>query len=138
MREYDDEADAAALRAGDALLDGVREVGPAGADVGAEHVGAVAFVVHAGGEFDLGIRQVGRVAEDVDGLPADRRQEHLEVAARDQLGVHAAGLLEQHAPQVGLAAAEALRDAGQPPHRLDRGLGHQRCAAGGEDACRRP
>ena len=75
------QADPAALRALDALLDRMRQVGPAGADVGAEHVGAVALVVHAGGELDLGVGQVARVAEDVDGLPADGRQEHLEVAS---------------------------------------------------------
>jgi hypothetical protein len=61
-----DEAHAAALRALDALFDGVREVGAAGADVGAEHVRAVALVVDARGEFHLGVGQVARVAEDVD------------------------------------------------------------------------
>ena len=34
-------------------LDAVREVGPAGADVGAEHVGAVALVVEAAGNLRL-------------------------------------------------------------------------------------
>ena len=76
-----------------------------------------------------GIGQIVRIAEDVDGLAADRRQEHLEVAARDQLGVHAAGFLEQRPAQVGLGAAEALGDAGQVPDRLDRGLGDHRRAA---------
>jgi hypothetical protein len=88
--------------------------------------------VHAGGEFDLGVGQVARVAEDVDGLAADGGQEHFEVAARDQFGVHAAGFLEQHAAQVGLAAAEALGHAGQVPHRLDGGLGDHGGAVGGE------
>ena len=77
----DDEADAAALRAVDALLDGVREVGPAGADVGAEDVGAVALVVHARGQRHRRVGEVVHVAEDVDGLAADGRQEHLEVAS---------------------------------------------------------
>ena len=102
----------------------MREVGPAGADVGAEHVGAIAFVVHARREGYLGIGEIVRIAEDVDRLAADRRQEHVEVAAGDELRVHAARFLEQRAPQVRLAAAEPLRDAGQPPYRLDRRLGH--------------
>ena len=63
------------------------------------------------------------VAEDVQRLAADRRQEDLDVAARDELRVHAAGFLEQRAAQVGLADLEARRHAGQPPHRLQRHLG---------------
>src|SRR5262249_25612100 len=46
----DHEPDAARLRHLNGDLDAVREVRPAGADVGAEHVGAVALVVHAAGE----------------------------------------------------------------------------------------
>ena len=64
----------------------------------------------------------GDVAEHVQRHAADRRQEHVEIAARHQLGEHAAGVLEQRAAQVGLGAAEAPRDAGQVPDRLDRGL----------------
>ena len=119
----DDQADAAVLRGRDALLDAVRQVRPAGADVGAEHVGAVALVVHAAGELARRIGERGEIAEDVDGLAADRRQEHLEVGPGDQLREHAAGLLEQRAAQVALGDAEALGDAGQVPDRLDRGLG---------------
>ena len=68
------------------------------------------------------------VAEHVDGLAADRRQEHLEVAARDQLGEHAAGLLEQRAAQLGLGAAEALarRRAGTRPARCAALVTHRR------------
>jgi hypothetical protein len=62
----------------DAFLDGVRQVGPAGADVGAEHVRAVALVVHAAGvSVDLGSASARHVAEDIDRLAADRRQEDL-------------------------------------------------------------
>jgi hypothetical protein len=53
-----DQADAAALRALDALLDGMGEVGPAGADVGAEDVGAVALVVHPRRELH---RRIGEI-----------------------------------------------------------------------------
>ena len=123
LAAVDDEPDAAGLRAADALFDRVRQIRPARADVGAEHVGAVAFVVHARGQRDVGIREIARVAEHVDRLPADRRQEHLEVAARDELRIHAARFLEQRATQIGLAHLEPPRNAGQPPHRLDRRLG---------------
>ena len=78
----------------------MREIGPAGADVGAEHVGAVALVVHAAGERRVAVAELGRIAEAVDGGAADRRQEDLEVGARDQLRIHAAGLLVQSAPQI--------------------------------------
>ena len=81
---------------------------------------------------DLGFRlaELGDVAEEIDRGAADRRQEQLEVGPRHQLGVHATGLLEQRAAQVDLFHAEALGDAGQPPHRLDRGLGHPDVACG--------
>src|SRR5262245_35008497 len=46
----DYESDAARLRHLDGDLDAVRQIGPAGADVGAEHVGAVALVVNAAGQ----------------------------------------------------------------------------------------
>ena len=89
--------------------------------------------MHAAAIRVAGSAEIARVAEDVDGLPADRRQEHLEVGPGDELGVHAAGLLEQRAAQVGLAAAEALGDAGQVPDRLDGGLGDERRAAREQD-----
>ena len=75
-----------------------------------------------------------RIAEHVHRLPADRRQEHFEVAARDELGVHAARFLEQRAAEVRFAATEALGHAGQPPHRLDRRLGDDRRAVREQDA----
>ena len=40
------------LRGLDALVDGVGQVGPAGADVRAKHVRAVALVVHPHGQRD--------------------------------------------------------------------------------------
>jgi len=58
-------------------------------------------------------------------LSADGRQEDFQVAARDQFRVHAARLLEQRAAQVGLAHVEAPGHPGQPPHRLQRDLGHR-------------
>jgi hypothetical protein len=68
--------------------------------------------VHARGQRDRRVGQVARVAEDVQRLPADRRQEDLEVAARDELGVHAAGFLEERAPQVRLGHPKRLATPG--------------------------
>ena len=45
----DDDAGAALLGLLHAFLDAVHEIGPAGADVGAEHVRAVALVMHPAG-----------------------------------------------------------------------------------------
>lgn len=42
---------------------------------------------------------------------------------RDEFGIHAAGLLEEGAAQLGLDDLEALDHAGQPSHRLDGNLG---------------
>ena len=46
----------------------------------------------------------------------------MHVGPGDQFGKHAAGLLEQGAPQQRFGAAEALGDAGQIPHRVDGDL----------------
>ena len=84
---------------------------------------------------DPGLRpaELGRVAEQVDGRAADRRQEHVEVGPGDQLREHAAGLLEQRAPQLGGSRRRSAGDAGQVPDRLDRHLGDPHVAGGGED-----
>ena len=105
-----------------ALLDAVHQVGPAGADVRAEHVRAVALVVHAAGDRRGGIGELGDVAEQVDRHAADGRQEHVQVGPRDELGEHAGRLLEQRAAQARLGGAEALGDAGQVPDRIDGDL----------------
>ena len=122
----DDEAHAALLRHLDADFDAVREVGAARADVGAEHVGAVALVVDAAG--DLGRRRLpscADVAEEVERHPADRRQEDVQIGTRDELREHAAGLLERARGEARPSATlEAPRDAGQMPDRIDRRLGH--------------
>jgi hypothetical protein len=70
--------------------------------------------------------------------PPIGRQEHLQVAAGDQLGVHAAGFLEQRAAQVGLAAAlKRFGHAGQPPHRLEGRLGDLALQPPAAAPCRR-
>src|SRR4029434_9340212 len=71
LPEVDDESHAAGLRAADALLDVVDQVRAAGADVGAEDVGAVALVVHTRGQRQGGIGELREAAEHVSGLAAD-------------------------------------------------------------------
>ncbi len=129
----DDDAEPARLRGARALLDAVHEVGPAGADVGAEHVRAVAFVVHAAGDGGGGIGELGDVAEEIDGGAADGRQEHLQVGPGDELGEHAGRLLEQRAAQVRLRGPEALGDAGQIPDGIDGDLDDGEAAVGLHD-----
>ncbi len=125
----DDEARAAVLGLARRLLDAVRQVGAAGADVRAEDVGAVALVVDAAGEGVALVADVGRVAEHVEGDPADRWQEDLQVRPGDELGIHAAGLFEECAAKLRLFHLEALGDARQIPDRIDGGLGHRHVAA---------
>jgi hypothetical protein len=73
----DDETDTAGLRHLDGDLDAVRQIRPAGADIGPEHVGAVAFVVYAAGERRQSVAELRRIAEAVDRGAADRRQKDL-------------------------------------------------------------
>ena len=120
----DDDAEAAGLAGNGAFLDAVDQVRTAGADVRAEHVGAVAFVVDAAGDLGAVVRQFCHVAEQVGGDAADRRQKHLEIRACHQFGKHAAGLFEQGAAQIVLGGGKALRHAGQVPHRIDGDLDH--------------
>mmetsp|Transcript_51127 Transcript_51127/g.122994 ORF Transcript_51127/g.122994 Transcript_51127/m.122994 type:complete len:429 (-) Transcript_51127:1632-2918(-) len=116
----------------DALLDGVRQVRPASADVGAEHVAAIALIVHAAGELHGLVGDLLGVAPDVYCHATNERQEQLEVPPRQQLRIHGVGLLEDRLPQFVLRDAEALREARQVPHRLDGGLGHEALAVLGE------
>ncbi len=123
-----DQADAAGLGLAHALLDAVGQVGPAGADVGAEDVRAVALVVHPAGQRIARVADALRGAEDIEGDAADGGQEHRQVRPGHQFGIHAAGLLEEGAAQGLLLDAEPLRDAGQMPDRIQRGLGHRHLA----------
>lgn len=98
--EIDDQPYPTSLRALDALLDPIDQIGSARADVRTEHVAAVAFVVHAQGELLGRVREVGRVAKDVDGEAADGGQERLEVGSGDEFGVHPAGFWQGHTVRV--------------------------------------
>src|SRR5438046_997590 len=95
LRKYASSPRAAVLRAANALLDRVREVRTAGTDGRTENVRAVALIMHARGQWHARVADAAHVAEQIQRLTADRRQEQLDVAARDELRIHARGLLEQ-------------------------------------------
>src|SRR5215469_14957580 len=119
----DDDPDPALLCGLDANLDTVHEIRPAGADVGAEDVRAVALVMHSAGDHDTRFGDLFDSTEEVHRRAADRRQEHLDVGPGDELREHAPGFLEQGAPEVGFGDAEAGGQSRQMPNRVDRRLG---------------
>src|SRR5580704_12356920 len=123
-----DDAEAAGLAGARAFLDAVDQIGTAGADVRAEHIGAVALVVDPAGDFCARIVELGDVTEQINRRAADRRQKYLQIGPRHQLRKHAGGLLEQRAAQIPLGRAEAMRDAGQVPHRIDGDFDHRNAA----------
>ncbi len=129
----DDHADAACLRLLHAHLDAVREIRAAGADVGAEHVRAVAFVVHAAGDpwFRRGRAGTRRRTD----RPSRRRS--AAGTRRDPAGSRARGTCPRSARTGSGAASPSAtpnRSAtpGQPPDRLDRDLGDPRRAVRSE------
>src|SRR5262249_7722179 len=119
-----DDPDAALLCSLDADLDAVHEVRAARADIRAEHVRAVAFVVHAAGDYDPRLGDLFDGAEEIYRHAADPRQKDLDVRPCDELGEHTAGFFEQGAPQVGFGDSETAREPGQMPYRIDRRLRH--------------
>mmetsp|Transcript_34503 Transcript_34503/g.62946 ORF Transcript_34503/g.62946 Transcript_34503/m.62946 type:complete len:479 (-) Transcript_34503:89-1525(-) len=121
----DDHARATGLRGLDALLDGVREVRTAGADVRPKDVRPVALVVHPHRERHGLVRDGLHAAPDVDRAAPDGRQEHAQVRAGDELGVHHVRVPEEALAKVVLGAPEPPRDLRQVPHRLDRRLGDE-------------
>ena len=80
--------------------------------------------MHPAGDPRRVVGQLLHIAEQIDGGPADRRQEDLKIRARNQLRKHAASLLEQCPAQIGFTAGETARDAGQVPDRVDGDLDH--------------
>ncbi len=100
----------------------MQQIRAAGADIRTEHIGAVAFVMHAAGDEGAMVRQFGDIAEQIDRGAADRRQEHMKVGPRHQFGKHAGGLLEQLPAQVVFGGGEARGKSRQIPHRVDRDL----------------
>jgi hypothetical protein len=80
--------------------------------------------MHAAGDLGAVVRQFGDVAEQIGRGAADRRQKHLQIGPRHQFRKHAGGLLEQLPAQIVLGGCEALGQARQIPHRVDRDLDH--------------
>ena len=97
----------------------MNEIGAARADVRAEDVGAVALVVHPAGDARARVVELLDVAKQIDRSAADRGQENLQIQPGHELREHAAGLLEQCAPQAHLGRAEAFRNSRQIPDRVD-------------------
>ncbi len=95
----DDQSDAACLRRTNALLDAVCEIRAARADVRAEDIRAIALIVNPTGQWAHRVMEGCRVTEDIQRRAADRRQKNVQVATRDQLRIHAGGLLEQGSTQ---------------------------------------
>src|SRR5580692_594202 len=118
----DDDAEAAFLPGARAFLDAMNQIGAAGADVGAEHVGTVALVMHATGDLGAMVGQLGDVAEQIGRCAADRRQEDLQVGPCHQFGKHARGLLEQLPAQIVFGGRKPLRQTRKVPHRVDGDL----------------
>mmetsp|Transcript_11965 Transcript_11965/g.21204 ORF Transcript_11965/g.21204 Transcript_11965/m.21204 type:complete len:242 (-) Transcript_11965:200-925(-) len=104
----------------------MRQVRTARTDVAAEDVRSVALVVHAHREGHVLVRDFFDAAPHVDCEAADRREEGVEVRARHELRVHHIGLLEERLAKRSLRASEALGDAREVPHGLDRELGDVR------------
>ena len=96
--------------------------------IGAEHVGAVTFVMHAAGDPGLVVWELGDVAEQIGCGAADRRQENLQIRSRYQFRKHAGGLFEQLPAQIVLAGGKAFGEARQVPNRIDRNLDHRYAA----------
>src|SRR5262245_7809352 len=80
----DDDTKAAVLRTADAFLDAVHEVWTAGADVGAEDVGTVAFVMDPARHNGARILKPLDVAEQINRDASNRWQEDLQIGARYQ------------------------------------------------------
>src|SRR5271165_2951367 len=107
-----DDPDPALLGGVDADLDAVHEIGAAGADVGAEHVRAVAFVMDAAGDDGAGFGDLLHFAKEIDRHAANWRQQDLDVGPGHELGEHPPGLLEQGAPQIGFGNPKAGGQSG--------------------------
>src|SRR5205085_4130379 len=99
--------------------DAMNEIGAARADIRAEDVGAVALVMHPAGDTRARVIELLDVAKEVDRSAADWGQENLQIEPGHELREHAAGLLEQCAPQAHLGRAETFRNSRQIPHGVD-------------------
>src|SRR6185295_17143109 len=115
--DYD--AESTRLGTACAFFDAVDEVRSAGADIRAEHVGAVAFVMHAAGNVRPGTAEILHITHQINRGAANGRQKDLQVEPGHQLGIHACGLLKQRPAQAHLVRSETLCNPGQIPDRVD-------------------
>ena len=120
-----DDAESAGLSGACAFLDAVDQIGTAGADVRAEHIRAIALVMHAAGYLGGVVRQFADVAEQIGRRAADRREKNLQIRPRHQFRKHARGLFEQLPAQIVFGGRKALGQARQIPYRVDRDFDHR-------------
>lgn len=92
--EIDDNTATTFLCFFDSLFYAEDEVRTAGADVGAEDVTAVTFIVNTERKTDVGIGHFCRITEDVDSQTTDGREEKLDVASSDEFGVGTTGFFK--------------------------------------------
>mmetsp|Transcript_91701 Transcript_91701/g.230452 ORF Transcript_91701/g.230452 Transcript_91701/m.230452 type:complete len:286 (-) Transcript_91701:329-1186(-) len=123
LPEVDADACSSILCCLDALLDGVRQIGPARANVRAKHVAAIALIMDPHSELHRLIWDLLGITPDVDRHAANWRQEKLQVLACKKLRVHGVRLLEDRLAQLVFGHAETFRNAREVPHRFDGSLG---------------
>src|SRR6516162_1982567 len=95
-----DNPDPAPLGGLDADSDPVNEIRAACANVRAEYIRTVALVMDAAGDHRARLRKTLDLAKEIYRRATDRRQQDLKVGTRDQLGKHAACLLEQGTAEI--------------------------------------
>src|ERR1700722_11201276 len=94
-----DDAKAALLRAARAFDDAVDQVRPAGAAIGAKHVGAIALIVDAAGDFRARVGKLFDIADQIKRRAADRWQKYTQVGPGHELRGHVGGLFKQRPAQ---------------------------------------
>ena len=125
-----DDAELALLGGARALLNAVDQIRPAGADVGAEHVRAIALVVHAAGDLGARIGQLRDIAEQIGVMPPiGGRNTRMSgrVTSSGKMPAVCSNRLRRSCVSV---VPKPLRDAGQIPDRIDRDLDDRKAAVG--------
>jgi hypothetical protein len=125
----DDNTTSPALCGPDALFNRVRQVRPTRAYVGTEHIGSVALVVDATGEFNILVGNCRGVTPNIYGQSANGRQEHLDIGSRNKFRVHAIGHPEDRMAQIRFGRLEATSNFWHVPDRFNGGLGDNRLSS---------
>src|SRR5690606_7722076 len=84
------------------LLNTENQVRTARTNVRTENITSIALIMNTKGQSDIGIRDLGRVAEDVDGEPADGWKEEFDISTGDKFGKRTASDFEKGTAQVAL------------------------------------